>query len=451
MKELIKEYLSNEAFKSNFDRMIYPETPYIRPCRPQDLEFIFDSYLNLNHRELDINSNTGLFINRVLLNIYEQSSIFIPNTNKFSLDKFINFYNKDNIDVGNKVKGFVEERVFGFLENEINIGNTNWTIKNFTEYTKKILDQIKMSESKVHETIKNHNNPKDSIKFYFIQFASDFLSEASAMSKNIAGNFGKEISELFKILIDEYGYGVHDKKHSTIYEKLLEDCDLDSSIHYYWQFYLPSSLMLTNYFYYISTNHRYFFRYLGALYFSEASLQFITKKQSELTKEVFGNEFNTLYFDEHTHIDKYHGSMALEKLIKPLVEKLGENILEEIMYGFIEFKYISELADEELLKHLEFYNNIESYIEKAKNIEEFSDDSYVYFREEIGQVSISHMHDSHELFEVVKGKKEVYFTPFLKVVLNDGDKIIIPKGILHGSIVMSDNCEYRRLSLDYIN
>ncbi|KMQ80554.1 hypothetical protein BPMI_04742 [Candidatus Burkholderia pumila] len=86
------------------------------------------------------------------------------------------------------------------------------------------------------------------------------------MARNVLGNFSAHQSELFKILIEEYGYGMHEKKHSTIFEEMMRQAGLNATTHHYWQFYTAPSMALTNYFHYISANHQHFFRYLGALF-----------------------------------------------------------------------------------------------------------------------------------------------------------------------------------------
>ncbi|MCH8958661.1 MAG: iron-containing redox enzyme family protein [Proteobacteria bacterium] len=137
------------------------------------------------------------------------------------------------------------------------------------------------------------------------------------MARNVLGNFGLAQSELFKVLIDEYGYGVHEAKHSTLFGETLRSRGLSSDVHAYWQFYLASSLALTNYFHFVTRNHEHFFRYLGALYYTEASLAPATRKQSETLRAVHGDRVDTRYFDEHAHIDEDHARMVIDQIITP--------------------------------------------------------------------------------------------------------------------------------------
>jgi len=97
-------------------------------------------------------------------------------------------------------------------------------------------------------------------------------------------------------------------------------------------------LSLTNYFHYVSANHGELFRYIGAMYYTEATLALTTKHQSRAIRTIFGNTVSTEYFDEHSHIDVHHGRMALKRLIIPMIEQFGNTIIPDLIRGFEEFK-----------------------------------------------------------------------------------------------------------------
>ena len=47
------------------------------------------------------------------------------------------------------------------------------------------------------------------------------LIESSPMARYSSGNYGEMGSALFRIIIDELGYGDHKQRHSTLFEKRL--------------------------------------------------------------------------------------------------------------------------------------------------------------------------------------------------------------------------------------
>ena len=172
------------------------------------------------------------------------------------------------------------------------------------------------------------------------------------MLRNLLGNTGDIQSEWFKIVIDEYGYGVHDTKHSTLFERTLESVGLEADVHRYWQYYLPGSLLMNNYFHYLGKNHELFFRYLGALYYTETTLVDFCARAARLLDDVFEGSADVEYFTEHVHIDTHHGRMALEKLILPVVQRYGPVVIPEILKGYEQFQLVAEIADEDFVTQI---------------------------------------------------------------------------------------------------
>ncbi|MDP6718265.1 MAG: iron-containing redox enzyme family protein, partial [Pirellulaceae bacterium] len=355
------------------------------------------------------------------------------------------FYSNDVKLAGESIRPTLEQHVFAFLDQEIDVSGS-WNVAAMKVLFENRLEAANKSESALAATVRTANAPDKAAHNFLVQLAGDFLTEASAMARNVLGNFGAPLSELFKVLIDEYGYGVHQTKHSTIYEELLESQGLSSEIHAYWQFYLTSSLALTNYFHYVSRNHGHFFRYLGALYYTEATIPHANRQFSRLLRELFGKDTNTNYFDEHVHIDPHHARMALEKVIEPVIERCGESVIPEIVRGFEAFRLLQDIADEELIDQITWSDTTEDYCQKAKDLlsdpERPSVGQTLTFTETKGELSVTHVHDEDELFVVSEGEIELITGFDQSVKLSAGEGIVIPKGRLHGSVVLSDTCSY---------
>lgn len=435
----MQKFLSSECLLKYNDFEI-ENNPYKRPSRTYDYkQGMFDIPAKLE----DFNSNTFLFANRLLNTIYEQDLVFLPK-GRLETKGFNAFYDNEFYKNGQIIKNKLENYTFGFLEKNISVSG-NWTPESFVSYTQDILNKINDSASLLYKTINESKDKQASAKFYLVSVAGDFLSEASAMARNCLGNFGKPLSELFKVLIDEYGYGVYNKKHSSLFEDLLERLNMKPYVHSYFQFYTSSALMMTNYFHFISKNHKYIFKYFGALYFTEAVLSLISKHQSSAMKCAFGEDFDTLYFDEHDHIDKHHGRMALEEIILPLIKEYGNEIIPDILKGFEEFKLLGDIADEDFAKHIKWHDSI--------TLADFKDCNYdiskaKYFNEIKGEISTPHVHEQDEVFFVEQGSLEFACSPFKKFELKEGDSIIIPKGCLHGTVILSQTCKYGSITIN---
>jgi hypothetical protein len=419
------------------------DSPYRRPVRPQDVEVnVFAHPLALT----DLKQPSHLLAQRLLQNVYEQDLVFLPTHSKLDMAEMAAFYADDFRVAGQIIRPVLENYVFSWLSQAVGISG-NWTLNSFKTWSDNVFGGINTTESALTRFVAQARRPKDAIRFFLIQCAGDFLSEASAMARNVLGNFGAEQSELFKILIDEYGYGVHGKKHSTIFEQLMHATGLSANVHHYWQFYTATSIALTNYFHYISASHRHFFRYLGALFYTEASLAFVTPTQALAVKLAFGDEVSTLYFDEHAHIDVHHGRMAFENLIVPAVRQYGEQILPDIVRGFEEFRFLQEVADEELLSHLAWHEQLAQGLPIDLPMPSINAPTHT-FDEPNGAVSTTHTHNTDELFAVQQGEITLMCSPLTSVALKAGQKLVIPRGMLHGSVVTSERCVYCVTALD---
>src|SRR3990167_10265704 len=106
--------------------------------------------------------------------------------------------------------------------------------------------------------------------------------------------------------------------------------------------------MVINYFHYLTSNKLNWFQYLGALYYTEASIPLFDQTLSKIFKKCFDN-VDTGYFDEHVHIDKFHCRMVLEKMILPSIKKYGKKIIQEVLLGFESARFFLGNADKELI------------------------------------------------------------------------------------------------------
>jgi hypothetical protein len=421
----------------------YPTNPWERPLRGQDLHKM-DVETPLLTSELA--TNRSLFLQRMLLNIYEQSMLFLSQSTigTDEMSAFDSFYESSLVSIGEQIRIPLEHLSFAFLENEVDVTG-KWDASLIKEY---FLEVIAAQNSKPIPTIEyalGSRDPARHFKYLLVQEAPDHFSEASPMARALLGNFGPIQSELTKVFIDEYGYGVQAKKHSTLFESCLASLGLKSEVHHYLIHYLPSSLALTNYFHYLTINKRFWFRYLGALYYTESSIPHYHLKMSAALKRVFGKGVDTTYFEEHVHIDGHHSRMVLENIILPTIATYGTYVIAEILNGFCQFRRLQELADLDLISQLEFIDGLDVQIaeghEPCLALYTRTGD-VVTFTEPKGEISYSHIHDDSELFTVEKGSLDL-IVGLAPIRMNAGQAVVFPAGRLHGTIVTSETCTYK--------
>lgn len=443
LRAAVVAYAANPLFADN-EKWENTDNPYRRQLRPQVLPHL-DFARVLPRKE--ILTYESLAAQRILTSIYETDLVFLPRTGtpeKWADHKL--FYSSTNRTRGELIRPSLERFAFGFLDDEVEVTG-NWTKQSLVEYLHSLAKDAPVPGA-AQEAIRNSADPVRAARMWLIQLAPDFLAEASPMARNVLGNYGAEQSEWFKIVLDEYGYGVHETKHSHLFERTLESAGLRSDPHAYWQYYLPSSLLVNNYFHYLGKNHELFFRYLGALYYTETTLVDFCRTATDTLTEVFGGRADLRYFTEHVHIDQHHGRMALEKLVLPIVERFGDSVIPEIVRGVEEYRLIAEIADDDFVAQL-------AWMDAGPERKAMHDPVWAaissgrvtppvaHIVEPRGELSNTHSHDGDELCHIVSGTMKFVSGFDSYQILEAGQGTVIDHNRLHGAIIESEECVYQ--------
>ncbi|TDD95302.1 iron-containing redox enzyme family protein [Actinomadura rubrisoli] len=442
LRDAVVQYATNPIYLDN-EEWENDDNPYRRQLRPQVLPHL--DYDKVPNRD-EILDYKSLAVQRLLTSIYEADLVFLP---KFGLegkeDDFRAFYSPGNRALGERIRPALERQAFGFLDDEIETSGT-WTRASLASY----LDSLGTDGSEAspsEEAIVKSTDPRRAARMWLAQFAPDFLSEASPMMRNLLGYYGAPQSEWFKVVIDEYGYGVHETKHSSLFEKTLQTAGLKADLHRYWQFYLNSSLLLNNYFHYLGKNHELFFRYAGALYYTESSLVDFCRRADAMLRTVFDGSVDTGYFTEHVHIDQHHGRMARDKIILPLVEAHGDGVIPEIVRGIEEYRTLVGIADADFSEQI-------AWMDGGPRFKTLHDPVYDGIRrglvdapvarlvEPRGELSNTHCHDGDELCHIVSGTMRFVNGLDSYQILEAGEGTVIQRNRLHGAIIESEECVY---------
>ena len=437
-------YAANPLFRNSREQLI-EDNPYRRPIDPELVRGMdFSKPLTRN----ETFSRSALAAHRMLLNIYEADLVFLPENN-FGAKRgdFSLFYSDENRLLGEMVRPTLERHVFGFLQDQVGITG-RWTAGALRAYMESLLQQHEQSQIDVVTFILSCKEPEKAAMTLLIQVASDFLTEASASARNVLGKYGPIQSELFKIVIDDYGYGVHKAKHSTLFENTLASCGLTSNIHAYWQYYLGSSIALANYYHLVSRNHGKFFRYVGAFAFAEAMFSHTCRQISQMLRKVFGPGVDTYYFDEHYHIDAHHGRMAFDYLVEPAIAKYGDVIIEDIVRGLEEVRLLTVMSDEDFMAQASWFCQAEEYKSIARAIQKRILDGEVTGAElspveRQAEPAIMQVADEDELWTVDSGTLEVAagYDQFIK--LGAGEGLVVPRHRMRAAAAMSEECVYQ--------
>lgn len=183
---------------------------------------------------------------------------------------------------------------------------------------------------------------------FLIQSSADLLAEASASALGIVGEFGAPQSALFRILIDEFGFGEHSRKHSVLYRSTMRDFGLCDEYNSYWPLYDTVTIELHNTIHYLFQNPSHFFLQVGFLLFAETAYQRSTTDHFRYLSE-FHPQVDARYFAEHAHIDLHHTRIVADEVVAPLVATYGAAALQEIMVGAELTRHVFATNDSHLL------------------------------------------------------------------------------------------------------
>jgi hypothetical protein len=440
---LIRLYAANPVF-ANTERWVIEDNPYRRPVNQAAVEATDFSKALV---KADAFTASALAAHRMLLNIYESDLLFLPDDGfAAKKDDFALFYSNENKLLGELIRPALEAHVFGFLEDEIAV-NGDWSLDALKAYLSSLLEAHEQSELEIATAILTSADPVKNALAFLVQVASDFLSEASATARNALGKYGAIQSELFKIVIDDYGYGVHQSKHSTLFENTMASCGLSTQAHSYWQFYLGSSLAMGNYYHYVSRDHSKFFKCLGAMAFAETMFAHTCRRAAEMLRRVFGKSVDTHYFDEHGHIDAHHGRMAIENIIAPAVAKHGDGIIEQIVRGLEEIRLLTALSDADFTAQIAWADAMRDYKRLARALCEkvasggLNSSRTTHVKRQNDPL-ITQVYDEDKLCVLEYGLLNMVGGHDRSIRIAAGEGIVIPRHRLNGIEAGSGECLY---------
>jgi hypothetical protein len=216
-------------------------------------------------------------------------------------------------------------------------------------YVEAMLAEIRnAAESPFIAFLRGAEHRDDHYRNFLVQSSPDLLAEASASALGVIGEFGEPQSALFRILIDEFGYGAHHKKHAVFYRATMKSFGLDDAYNGYWPWFDTAALELHNVIHWLFQNPRNIFRQVGFLLHAETAYQRSTLAHHRYLRE-FHPTADARYFGEHAHIDLHHTRMVIDEAVTPFVARFGAEVGSEIIAGAEMTKAAFARAGEHLL------------------------------------------------------------------------------------------------------
>lgn len=124
---------------------------------------------------------------------------------------------------------------------------------------------------------------------------------------------------LIDLLLDEYGWGKHERMHSTIYAGVMQKLGLNTELDHYlddapWQYIATMNLQWMHA---LSPGNRH--RLVGIIYLTEAQSPDAMQNYLAAWKRVgIEDEAVTMFYDLHVSADEDHRRVALEEIVVPI-------------------------------------------------------------------------------------------------------------------------------------
>lgn len=426
LPELLREYITAPCFGPSESG--YPSNAWRHPLGNDGVTI---SELLRPITAAEQTTARHLAVQRLLLAIYEQDLCYMgPKLNDpVQRQDYSSYYAPKLSALGKAIRPWVEEAAFGFLEGEVD-ARPDMSPEALIRHMNEVIDACDTTPVGQARFIASSLDPGLAARCLIIQIAVDALNEASALGRTLLGVFGSEQCALMRIFMDEYGLGKLPDKHGTLFEELMTSSGLSKETPHYYYAYLPTSIAMTNYFHYLCCTRAHLFRYLGALFYLEATMPHFSDELTPVLRQAIGPTVITRYLDEHAHIDPVHKQIAFGDLVASSLEKYGSRIVPELYHGFEAIRIIQNAADDDYRHQVEFA----LALRQPRSTVEVSGPLMRGSR--LGRIEAV---DS--LLQLVEGPATIDAVGFAPETLKVGEVVLLPAGRLY--TLNGNACAYR--------
>ena len=171
----------------------------------------------------------------------------------------------------------------------------------------------------------------------------DGLVEASQLSRTLGGVSNDIHSMMTRLLVEEYGGGRLNRKHSTFFTAMLNELNMRTEPEAYFDLVPWEVLAAINHSFLLSERKRFYLRYVGGLLYTEISVPAAFDNYRAAAERLMMSEAARGYWELHIKEDKRHGQWMLHDVALPLAAKYPREAW-EIVLGYDQQKFISDRA-----------------------------------------------------------------------------------------------------------
>jgi hypothetical protein len=177
-----------------------------------------------------------------------------------------------------------------------------------------------------------------------IEIASlDGLVEASQLSRTLGGVSNEVHAMLTRVLVEEYGGGRLQRKHSSFFTVMLQELGMRTEPEAYFDTVPEEVLATINHSFLLSERKRFFLRYVGGLMYTEVSVPAAFANYRDAAARLGLPEAARGYWELHIREDERHGRWMLHDVALPLAARYPEHAC-ELLLGYDQQRLMSARA-----------------------------------------------------------------------------------------------------------
>jgi hypothetical protein len=433
--QLIREFASHHAFRSAaVEELELDEEFYRRPLRPEDLEFLqFKKPVAADR----ISRLPSLATQRLLMSLNEVSVARFPRRNVIGeFDRFNAFYCDQNQVLGSRIRPYLEHYGFTFLGQEASRGDSAGS---YVDRLHAMIEQETAFWTGMFALLMRNDYLVEGLRFIMIQRWSLAPSRHVAVARAAASGY-------FDCVEPGDRPRLETPAMDTILANIAGFAGVTKREHSYWQFYLPTSMAKCNLLYALGSRPDRAFALLGAVFAAEAEeIAFSSALGAACPHLVQGSGADRKPATDAS-IDL---ATRFAKALSQVESTWGAEGLFRVGQGWGAGERIAERARWDLGEQLKWLSSIERFVQLAQQIEkrieaECPDIDRETFVEPQDMCSTTHVHNDHRLVVIAEGQMHFWGNLGMRLEMNQGDKVLIPDGRLHGSTVLSGECTYHQ-------
>jgi hypothetical protein len=171
----------------------------------------------------------------------------------------------------------------------------------------------------------------------------DGLVEASQLSRTLGGVSNDIHAVMTRLLVEEYGGGRLNRKHSTFFTAMLTELDMRTEPESYFDLVPWEVLAAINHSFLLSERKRFYLRYVGGLLHTEISVPAAFDNYRAAAERLGMSQAARGYWELHIKEDERHGQWMLHDVALPLAARYPVEAW-EIVLGYDQQRFISDRA-----------------------------------------------------------------------------------------------------------